>query len=38
MYLRDLIEAGDGEGIEQYLTRAKARRDALVAKRLKRLD
>ena len=38
MYLRDLIEAGDGEAIEQYLARAKARRDALIAKQLKHLD
>ncbi len=36
MHLRDLIELGDGRGIERYLRRAKRRRDALVARRMRR--
>lgn len=38
MLLRDLIETGDEQGIEQYLAQAKARRDALLARRLKQID
>ncbi len=34
--LRDLVEAGDGPGIERYLAAAKKRRDALLARRLRR--
>ena len=36
MHLRDLVETGDGDGIERYLTGAKKRRDQLLADRLRR--
>ena len=36
MQLRDLIELGDGPGIEKFFAAAAHRRDALVAKRLRR--
>ena len=35
-HLRDLIELGDGRGIQRFLTAAKKRRDGLVSERLKR--
>ena len=38
MALRDMIELGDGPGIERFLARAKKRRDKLVATRLRRSD
>jgi len=36
MRLRDLVETGDGPGIERYLAAAKKRRDQLLADRLRR--
>ena len=38
MVLRDLIELGDGPGIERFLTRAKKRRDQFAANRLRRSE
>jgi len=38
MRLRDLLEAGEGRALERYLARAKARRDDLVAERLRRRE
>jgi len=38
MRLRDLIDLADGPGIERYLEKAKTRRDALVARRLRRAE
>jgi len=35
-HLRDLVELGDGPGIERFLTRAKKRRDSMVQQRLRR--
>jgi prephenate dehydrogenase len=36
MHFRDLLDLGDAAGIEKFLARAKARRDELVARRLRR--
>ena len=35
-HLRDLVELGDGPGLEQFLGAAKRRRDRIVSRRLKR--
>ena len=35
-HLRDLVELGDGPGLERLLAAAKRRRDRIVARRLKR--
>ncbi len=37
-HLRDLIELGDGPGVERFLASAKRRRDALAAEKLKRAE
>ncbi len=37
-HLRDLVEIGDGPGIRRFLIRAKQRRDALAAERLRRRE